>query len=81
MARELLAHDVPPEILISLRDATMIGPSDRRLAAKLLRDCLTRKQDVASCLDFLKREELKEFAEAVTDLANDIGLIGKSEGS
>ena len=80
MAREFLAHDVPPEILISLSDATMVGPSDRRLAAKLLRDCLTRKQDVASCLDFLKREELEEVAEAVADLATDIGLIGKHAG-
>ena len=81
MARQLPAHEVPAKILISLSDATMIGPSDRRLAAKLLRDCLIRKQDLASCLDFLKREELKEVAEAVTNLANDIGLIGKSEGS
>jgi hypothetical protein len=42
MARELLAHKVPAEI--SLRDATMIGPSDRRLAAKLPRDCLLRQR-------------------------------------
>jgi hypothetical protein len=65
------------EILVHLIDQEMNGSSERRLAAKILLDCLRRfdtSEEIAACLHELEDEAILDVTRETRQLAKDVGL-------
>jgi hypothetical protein len=78
MARRLFAYEVPDEALTFLIAASVTGPSERQLAAKLLLECLRRhrtSEEIQRCLDEVARVSMFEVAPEAKRLASLVGIL------
>jgi hypothetical protein len=77
MGRQLYDHEVPAEALTFLIDATINGSHERRLAAKMLLDCLRRYQgraELARCVEQIEEEAIFDIGDDAQELAAILGL-------
>jgi hypothetical protein len=74
----MLAYGASNEVVVYLIKQTVDGPPERRLAAKLILDCLRRyqkREEIEGCICDLASQSLLDIADQVRELAMNVGLI------
>jgi hypothetical protein len=80
MGRRLLAYEVPDDALIFLIAASVSGPPERQLAAKLLLDCLRQfhtSGEIERCLNEVARISVLDVVPEAKRLASLVGILGE----
>jgi hypothetical protein len=78
MGRQLYNNEVPAEALTFLINVTVNGSPERRLAAKVLLDCLRKyrsKAELTECVEELEEKALLDIAGEARQLAASLGLL------
>ena len=79
MTRRLLNYEVPDEMLTYLIAASVDGPAERQLAARLLLECLRRfrtNEQIEACLEEVARTCILDVVPEAKRLAARVGLEG-----
>jgi hypothetical protein len=80
MSRRLLTYEIPDEMLAYLIAASVDGPAERQLAAKLLLECLRRfhtKEQIEACLQEVGRTSILDVVPEAKRLASRVGLLSE----
>ena len=78
MTRRLLNYEVPDEMLAYLIAASVDGPAERQLAARLLLECLRRfrtNEQIEACLEEVAQTSILEIVPEAKRLASQVGIL------
>ena len=67
-------YDLPTDTLVILINEAMNGPPERRVAAKLLLDCLRTHAEIAACLEEAERYAILDVVKQAQTMAAALGI-------